>query len=267
MADFSENLKAKLDIYNGSQIIDISMHMHNLKDTEFMNLVEFVRNCPKISSILPTQERMGNTIYFSSTSEWDEYIKNHKVKLPSAGPSAFGGQESHTRTNRQLLIKNNSEIIVANLSNKEVNSILDCIREFAHIANMEKYERYEHYKLSEEEWMHNAYQDLSDPITQDVFYDPQIASDGHTYSYSTLVKIIKEFNGISPMTREALAPIGKPNQQVPEMAYGIPNIAIRQLVEKFKEGKLKTSKGGSMNDIYHKYLKYKHKYINDMDKN
>lgn len=57
------------------------------------------------------------------------------------------------------------------------------------------------------------------PITVDVFIDPVIAEDGHTYERQAIVRWIQE-NGTSPITREPLQEINLR-----------PNFAILKLVE------------------------------------
>jgi len=69
-----------------------------------------------------------------------------------------------------------------------------------------------------------------DPISLELLEDPHIASDSITYSYESLRRIFQT-NKISPLTREPLARLsGK---------YGIPNIALRSMIDDFKDGKLK----------------------------
>lgn len=47
-----------------------------------------------------------------------------------------------------------------------------------------------------------------DPITQEPFRVPVVASDGHTYELDTLVEwVAKDWKRSSPLTRETLRPI------------------------------------------------------------
>jgi hypothetical protein len=98
---------------------------------------------------------------------------------------------------------------------------------------------YENHKHIITDWSDKqTYEMLRDPITYQLLDDPLIASDGITYSRSTLEDIFVERRGVygsilpieSPMTRQPLIRI---NGDV-----GIPNTLIRQMLEKFKEGKL-----------------------------
>lgn len=70
---------------------------------------------------------------------------------------------------------------------------------------------------------------LCDPITLELFIDPLIASDGKTYSRSTLTEIFRR-NPISPLTRERLILI---NGDI-----GVTNYSMIALIDKFTEGKL-----------------------------
>ena len=45
---------------------------------------------------------------------------------------------------------------------------------------------------------------LTCPITLEIFVDPVLASDGHTYERSAIVEWIKHHNNTSPMTRETM---------------------------------------------------------------
>ncbi len=45
---------------------------------------------------------------------------------------------------------------------------------------------------------------LTCPITLDLFVDPVLANDGHTYERSAIVEWVKYHNGTSPMTRETI---------------------------------------------------------------
>lgn len=70
---------------------------------------------------------------------------------------------------------------------------------------------------------------LCDPITLELFIDPLIASDGKTYSRSTLTDIFRR-NPISPTSRERLILI---NGEI-----GIRNYSMIALIDKFVSGKL-----------------------------
>ena len=114
------------------------------------------------------------------------------------------------------------------------------------------------YVTLDEKVKEAAYDEFKDPVTTEILSKPIIASDGHTYSKNTLIQLFKTTR-ISPITREELVPIGKAGVHWdPDFAYngrelGIPNLKVKQLLEKFVEGKLKVSQ--------QKYLKYKSKYV------
>uniref|UniRef100_A0A6C0DAT8 U-box domain-containing protein n=1 Tax=viral metagenome TaxID=1070528 RepID=A0A6C0DAT8_9ZZZZ len=93
--------------------------------------------------------------------------------------------------------------------------------------------------LPEEKWREESLDHLRDPVTLSLYDNPHIASDGHTYSLSTLTRL---FNGPNPRSPKTNLPLQRLNGQV-----GIPNILVRQMVEKFIEGKLKVTTGGGLN--------------------
>ena len=80
---------------------------------------------------------------------------------------------------------------------------------------------------------------LTDPVTLEIYKKPYIASDGNTYSKFVLETLFSNsHNPNSPLTNQPLTRI---NGRI-----GIPNILVRQLTEKFFEGKIKVLKGGSL---------------------
>lgn len=122
------------------------------------------------------------------------------------------------------------------------------------LINSEYYENYNHILNDPDKWKEESYDHLRDPISHELLENPYIASDGHTYSRTSLLKIFTSKNK-SPFTRE---PLIRMNGDI-----GIPNIIIKNMLEKFYEGKLKISHGGNKNnDHYYKYIKYKEKYMN-----
>lgn len=81
-----------------------------------------------------------------------------------------------------------------------------------------------------------TYDYLKDPVTLVLFDDPYVASDGYTYSKSTLESLFSASRTPkSPFTREILIKI---NGNV-----GVENILVKQLVDKFKEGKTRIRTG------------------------
>lgn len=71
---------------------------------------------------------------------------------------------------------------------------------------------------------------LEDPITFELLVDPLIASDGNTYSRSTLEILFRNHNPISPLDRSRLVRI---NGNI-----GIPNLFVRSLLSKYAMGEL-----------------------------
>ena len=136
----------------------------------------------------------------------------------------------------------------------EVEAIRSCMTSYVKLDD--KVQNNDHH-IPPGAWREDAYKEFIDPITTEILREPVIASDGHTYSKSTLIQLFKT-TGISPMTREPLIPIGKftygrSSFEVNNQEIGIPNIKVKQLLEKFVDGKLKVSQ--------QKYLKYKEKYL------
>ena len=107
------------------------------------------------------------------------------------------------------------------ISIEEANEIKKCINTYESIHNntYDNDDTFEYFK---------------DPITLRLFINPVIASDGCTYSKSSLESIICSSKK-SPLTRECLVPINNDS-------YFIPNIQMRQLLEKYIDGKLKIDK-------------------------
>jgi hypothetical protein len=122
------------------------------------------------------------------------------------------------------------------LSVDEANDLRECVVEF---ANKPPLDEYLHH-ISEDKWIDSAYTELSDPVSHSLYVDPVIASDGFTYSKKILDKLFEIDNPISPLTREKLRRIGSINEYG-RILPGIPNIKIQQLLDKFKEGKLRIS--------------------------
>lgn len=71
---------------------------------------------------------------------------------------------------------------------------------------------------------------LSDPVTLELMVDPYIASDGNTYSRSTLEILFNRNNPKSPLDRSNLVRI---NGDV-----GVPNKYVKSLLEKFLNGQI-----------------------------
>lgn len=71
---------------------------------------------------------------------------------------------------------------------------------------------------------------LCDPISLELFVDPLIASDGVTYSRSSLNNIRNKYGFISPITRKKLVLLNGD--------LGIPNLIMKSLIDKFNECKL-----------------------------
>ena len=122
--------------------------------------------------------------------------------------------------------------------------------------NSEYFENYNHILNDPDKWEEESYDHLRDPISLELLENPYIASDGYTYSRTSLLKIFSSERKLSPFTRKPLIRMNNGD-------IGIPNIIIKNMLEKFYEGKLKISHGGSKNsDHYYKYIKYKEKYMN-----
>lgn len=91
---------------------------------------------------------------------------------------------------------------------------------------------YEHMILPQD-WIEISKRELNDPITEELYRDPYVASDGMTYSRDVLERMFRE--NWSPRGIIGLN-LTKINNNV-----GIPNVKVSLLIDKFKEGKLKIS--------------------------
>jgi hypothetical protein len=69
------------------------------------------------------------------------------------------------------------------------------------------------------------------PITQEIMRDPVIAEDGHTYEKAVIEKWLEK-SPTSPMTRQQLS-----------SAMLIPNFALKQLIDQWKDEQRRKSKG------------------------
>src|SRR5689334_18332378 len=69
------------------------------------------------------------------------------------------------------------------------------------------------------------------PITQEIMRDPVIAEDGHTYEKVVIEKWLEK-SPTSPMTRQHISP-----------AKLIPNFALKQLIDQWKDEQRRKSKG------------------------
>jgi len=116
------------------------------------------------------------------------------------------------------------------------NGAHSTIDTFENITNETLKNEFIELAASKIEWIEQAEAFLNDPITMELFEDPLIASDGHTYSKSILQKLFDRGNPFSPITRVLLVRL--------DGSIGIPNIAMKQMVDKYKEHKLKISQGG-----------------------
>jgi hypothetical protein len=96
------------------------------------------------------------------------------------------------------------------------------------------YEKYQHQYISNDSWKESAYTELIDPITLNLLDDPYIASDGITYSKETLENMFMNCKSNSyPRGPNGI------HLELINNCIGIPNIKIKQLLNKFKNGKLK----------------------------
>lgn len=71
---------------------------------------------------------------------------------------------------------------------------------------------------------------LTCPITLELFVDPVLASDGHTYERSAIIEWVKCHNGTSPMTREII--------KIKELKT---NLIVKQLAEQYRSSSTTTT--------------------------
>jgi hypothetical protein len=196
-----------------------------------------------------------------------EEFKNHLKKISSFGFSEENKNEFRNMKNRLILLARTPTHIVGIqpiygkvlLTVNEVNAIKSCMKSY--VLTEDRVKDYKHH-IPIERWKESAYEQFMDPISLELLVDPVIASDGHTYSQQSLIKIFKN-DRLSPLTRELLEPIGKISFWETQYTFeyepnkykelGIRNIMVEKLLQQFIDGKLKSSN--------QKYLKYKSKYI------
>ena len=93
---------------------------------------------------------------------------------------------------------------------------------------------YSNHKHILTQWVEIAYENFIDPITHELLEDPYIASDGVTYSKSSLDRLFTQHNRRGVQGQVLILVNGN---------VGIPNLSMRQMMDKFKLGKLKISLG------------------------
>ena len=159
--------------------------------------------------------------------------KNHYV---NTGELRFFSIEVRTHQCNNIVLL--TDFGLPFISVEEVNEIKECVQSYIPVDI--KTQNYDHYNNNNNnKWVNDAIDQLTDPITLKLFVKPVIASDGMTYSEESLINIFRMPFQTSPITREPLRAIGshKYGNQEP----GIPNKLIEQLLEKFINGKMKTS--------------------------
>jgi hypothetical protein len=203
------------------------------------------------------------TLPKQSSEEYRQHIINIANSVDNIRPeskSRFinepikGIQFASSHTPYNIIVGIVTDFGLPTLTVEEVEALRSCMTSYETLDS--KVQRPD-FHIPETNWNENAYDNFIDPISLELLIDPMIASDGNTYSKETLVQIFKG-NRLSPLTRELLVPIGKaswtPFYSFQGKEIGIPNLKVKQLLDTFIEGKLKTSR--------QKYLKYKLKYLN-----
>jgi len=198
-----------------------------------------------ISKCLNIERGIGNSINLLVNGEWEKFMEenpqkykkyNGKFKRNVIFYTGKGDGESIELKSFGTDVGWNEGSV---LSNNDVKKIFECISKI--------------HSLDERiEKKRSTFEYLKDPVSLELFNQPYIASDGYTYSYTTLYKIFKaNETPLSPITRN---PLVKLNGKL-----GIPNILISDLVSKFNEDKIDIMIGGDNNNL--KYIKYKTKYL------
>lgn len=242
--------------------IDISpgIKFNNIIPSDkWLELQKYIITCGKLSIYINTIniEDTSPSAYFTlpNSPEWKIYLKQVLDSKPLLSPKEKIRIINSDYRRFRLELDDLSEDIIGiqtefdlpNLNVAEIQAIKECIDNYEKEMQEEKMRRNEHH-IDEREWVENAMDEFIDPVSLELLVDPVIASDGNTYSKTTLDQLFKMFDPISPLTREQLVRIGKSGQP------GIPNHKVNTLLIKFREGKLKTSQT--------KYMKYKLKYLN-----
>lgn len=252
---YKDYVKAELGTINpggGYEWINFNM---DISIDDSIRLKKHIINCAKLSIRKDADDFRINNLYLTSTPP---LMKDYLVSIKSS--------ISHSdQATRQRFIDDNKRYFgFATTLSSIVGIRTDyglptlTVDEVAEIKRcMENYEDLE--TLTDRIALSNpvVLETLTCPISQLIFYDPVVASDGITYSKSSLDALIKRSPvPKSPISREELKGIcpfeGK-------KVYYIPNSTVNHILDKVIQGKLQMQ-GGHNISYKNKYLKYKKKY-------
>lgn len=202
---------------------------------EYQELYNYLYNCSKRIPVLNGMKKLlfPNDLCYGFSLPLTEYWLNYLLSNISDNELVINDiintndrRFSFCTSKEYLNIPSYKPIVGINtylkyISVEEANEIKKCIKtyELIHNNTYNDDETFEYFK---------------DPISLRLYVNPVIASDGCTYSKSSLESIIFS-NKKSPLTREDLIPINNDN-------YFIYNIQMRQLLNKYIDGKLKIDK-------------------------
>ena len=203
-----------------------------------------------IAKFMNVQYQGGNSLVFPINSQWIKYFEDNEIN-----------RYSLTRTEgRHILFKlgPDDRIFSFNtdiswhkgsvLLKSEVTKIQECIAKLNIFNNSQN----------------PSYEFLKDSVSLELLNQPYVASDGFTYSGSTLYKLFNpnpkpaDYIPRSPFTREPLVKFNKEHTIDDHYAqYGIKNNLIQILISKLFEDKLTILEGGSKQNNKRKSRKHR----------
>jgi hypothetical protein len=198
-------------IINKIIIIMSRLNIYNAKKINLPFSITY-DDLTKICKILNIPDQIGNVIDLPITEEWRtlmstnshynilENVRFHYLRrIIFYVPIDINSEITTFSTDYAV----NSASV---LTHEDVNNIFEAVRKI---------------KIKKDTKLDET---MIDPVTLELLVDPIIASDGITYSKSTLKRLFKDSNHpISPITREPLVRINK--------EFGIKNILISQIIE------------------------------------
>jgi hypothetical protein len=169
---------------NGNPYIDFHL---TIPVGEYNDLLQHVVTCGRtnrnLTGINYSQNQKGFVLPIIEGPEF----KNHLINLSKKGFAEVIRNEFIEMKNRYIEFIYTPEKIVGiqtqygkpYLTVEEVNAIYQCMKSYVLVDDRVK--DYKHH-IPIEQWKESAYDELIDPLTLELFIDPVIASDGHTYS-------------------------------------------------------------------------------------
>ena len=216
------------------QIVNRIKTDHNITALGFASFtghVEVVKYLVENGHDINASDHEGTTALHTASGNGHMKVVKYLVEN---GSNINAVESLGTVLHAALLNPDNSKVdIVKYLIENGANSTRDIFNVIDDIDLKNEFIELAESKIS---WHEQAEMELNDPITMELFEDPLIASDGHTYSRSSLQTLFNRGNPLNPLTRESLVRLNG--------LIGIPNIYIKKMVDKYEAFKLKISLGG-----------------------